>query len=201
VDIKYQRSGVNRTTVVKLNTTSEVDKTANTSNPKGYLGVVISDNSGVNIYRYTWAAPIVGLGITKQATVMTYQGLWHALKGLGGTVSGAATNNTKARQSAQTAASNQIVGPVGIVIILKDISGIGFEFVLYIIAAISLGLGLINLLPIVPLDGGRLFLTLFTRAIGKPLKPKTEELVNMLGVLLVIPLFILTVYLDLTRFR
>ena len=157
-------------------------------------------STGFNVYRYTWSAPIVALGTTKQVYVLTIKGLGEALKGLGGIVAGSATQNTIARKNAQTTASSQLVGPVGIFIILKDGSVAGIGFMLFVIAIISLTLALMNILPLPALDGGRLWLTLITRAIKKPLKARTEELVNALGFFLILLLLGVVTYLDIKRF-
>ncbi len=201
VTINVLRNNKNEAFVAKLNTTQEVQNSAKTTHQKVYLGVELSQySSGFNVYRYTWSAPIVALGTTKQVYVLTVKGLGEALKGLGGIVAGSATNNTVARKNAQTSASSQLVGPVGIFIILKDGSVAGIGFMLFIIAIISLTLALMNILPLPALDGGRLWLTLITRAVKKPLKARTEELVNAFGFVLILLLLVVVTYLDIKRF-
>ena len=197
VTIDYSRNNKNLVTSTTLNTKEEV----NSSKQKVYLGVAIgSYSSGVNMVRYTWASPIVALGLTRQVVVLSYQGLGHAIKGLGGIVAGAATSNTSARKNAQTTASSQVVGPIGIIVILKDGSAIGFQFMLFIIALISLTLALMNILPIPGLDGGRLWLTLGSRAAKHPLTAKSEELVNAIGLLVLMVLIGVIIYVDIKRF-
>ena len=119
---------------------------------------------------------------------------------MGGIIAGASTNNQLARKNAQTTASSQLVGPVGIFVILKDGSAAGIYFMLFILAIISLTLAIMNVLPIPALDGGRFWLTLFTRGIKKPLSPKREELVNAIGMLLLLALLAVVTYLDIKRF-
>jgi regulator of sigma E protease len=197
VIIKYTRNNKVLQTSTVLNTKQEVAD----SKQKVYLGVAIgSTTSGVNLVRYSWAAPVVALGLSKQIVVLSYQGLGHAVKGLGGIIAGAATSNKSARQNAQTSASGQVVGPIGIIVILKDGSAIGFQFMLFIIALISITLAIMNILPIPGLDGGRLWLTLGARALRHPLTAKSEELVNALGLLLLMILIGVIVYVDIKRF-
>jgi len=107
--------------------------------------------------------------------VLTFQGLGHAIKGLGGLIAGGVTGNKEARQNGQTSASEQVSGPVGIFVILRDGSSLGFQFMLMIIAIISLTLAIMNILPIPALDGGRLWLTLATRGIGKPISQEKKR--------------------------
>jgi regulator of sigma E protease len=93
----------------------------------------------------------------------------------------------------------QVAGPVGIFVLLKDGSSLGYQFMLAIIAIISLTLALMNILPIPALDGGRLFLLLISRAVRRPLTPKTEELVNGLGMALLMLLFVVITVVDVKR--
>lgn len=195
--IDYSRNNKEYQTSTTLNTVAE----ANGNKQKVYLGVEIGTySSGVTLVRYTWAAPLVALGLTKQIIVLSYQGLGHAIRGLGGIVAGVATHNNTARKNAQTTASSQIVGPVGIFVVLKDGSIIGIQFTLFIIALISLTLAIMNILPIPALDGGRLWLTLITRAIKHPLTANAEELVNAIGMIVLILLISLVTYVDIKRF-
>lgn len=201
VTIKYKRNSTEYSTSTVLNTTKEVESSYSKTHQKVYLGVSVGQYySGFTTVRYTWAAPIVALGTTKQVFYLTFKGLGTAIKGLGGIIAGASTNNQLARKNAQTTASSQLVGPVGIFVILKDGSAAGIYFMLFILAIISLTLAIMNVLPIPALDGGRFWLTLFTRGIKKPLSPKREELVNAIGMLLLLALLAVVTYLDIKRF-
>ena len=197
VIVELKRNNKNLEKIVTLNSSAQ----ANAAKQKVYLGVSIGSYfSGVTLIRYTWSAPIVALGLTKQIVVLSYQGLSQAIKGLGGIVAGAVTNNSSAREHAQTTASSQVVGPVGIFVILKDGSAVGIRFMLFIIALISLTLAIMNVLPIPALDGGRLWLTLISRAIKKPMSANAEELINAIGMLVLIFLVSLITYVDIKRF-
>ena len=150
--------------------------------------------------RSTWSAPIVAGGLMGQFTALTFQGLGKALAGLGGIIAGGVSGNHVARENAQTEASNQVSGPVGIFFILKSGSTLGYQYMLFIIAIISLTLAIMNILPIPALDGGRLWLTLITRGIKRPLQPKTEEIINATGFFVLIGLIILISVVDVHRF-
>jgi regulator of sigma E protease len=197
VTIHFSRQGDDKHVVAKLRTITEVEASKNTDQPKGYLGIV---PSSYVMQRSTWSAPVVAGGVMAQFTGLTFQGLGKALGGLGGTIAGFVTGNTPARQNAQTEASNQVSGPVGIFFILKDGSLLGYEYVLFIIAVISLTLAIMNILPIPALDGGRLWLTLISRAFNKPLSQRTEELVNASGFILLMLLIVLITFVDVKRF-
>jgi len=167
----------------------------------GRLGVVTTpEQSGLTVARSTWSAPIVAAGTMGQLTGLTFEGIGKALWGLGGTIAGGITGNTTARQAAQTEASSQVSGPVGIFFVFKYGAELGFQFILMIVAVLALTLGVMNLLPIPALDGGRLWITLIAHAVKKPLSPRREELVNLAGFVVLFGLIILISVVDVKRF-
>lgn len=166
-----------------------------------YLGVgSYSAQTGMEIRRSTWSAPIVAVAVMRDFTVATMKGLGNALAGLGSIIAGAVTGNSTARQAGQTEAAGQVAGPVGIFAVLYEISRQGIGLVLFIIAIISLTLGIMNALPIPALDGGRLFVTLLFRAIKKPLTPVLEERIHGTGFMALMFLFVLITIVDVRRF-
>ncbi len=191
------RDGQEIRKTAELRTAEAVAASKKTDNPQGHLGVVPSE---LTLQRSTWSAPIVAGGLMGQFTTLTFQGLGKALAGLGGIIAGAVTGNTTARQSAQTEASSQVAGPVGIFFVLKSGSILGYQYVLFVIAIISLTLAIMNFLPIPALDGGRLWLTLAYRAFKRDLTQRTEELVNTAGFVLLIGLIVLISVVDVRRF-
>jgi regulator of sigma E protease len=199
VEVTYSRQGSKLTASTTLLNKQVVEASKKTKHPKGYLGVVPMP-IGFSTQRSTWSAPVVAVGLTAQVTQLTFQGLGHALGGLGGLLAGAVTGNSTARQHGQTAASSQVSGPVGIFVILKDGSLLGYKFILFIIAIISLTLAIMNILPIPALDGGRLWLTLISRGLKRPLSPHREEAINAAGFVILIGLMILVTLVDVKRF-
>lgn len=196
-DVYYKRGGQEHQARVTLLTQQAVNASKKTDNPKGYLGISPTEFS---LQRSTWSAPIVAVGFSAQVTALTFQGLGHALSGLGGLIAGAVTGNHVARENGQTTASSQVAGPVGIFVILKDGSLLGYQFMLFIIAVISLTLAIMNILPIPALDGGRLWLMLASRGVKKPISARTEEIVNAVGFAVLISLIILITTVDVQRF-
>lgn len=183
VEITYVRDGELKTTKATLRTTEEVESSKNSDNPKGYLGVVPTE---FTMQRSTWSAPIVGVGITKQFTELT-------LKGLGSVIVGLFHGDTEK-------ASSQVSGPVGVFVLIKEGSKLGLQFILMIIAVISLTLAIMNVLPIPALDGGRLFVTYLFRIMRKPLTAKTEDMIHGIGFAVLMLLFVLITVVDVKRF-
>jgi regulator of sigma E protease len=201
IEVQYKRGGKVMSTTALLHTTSQVKAAAAQCKSIGYLGIGPDESrSGLTLTRSTWSAPVVAIGLMGQYTALTFEGLGKALAGVGGIVAGASTNNKCARQAAQTKASSQVSGPVGIYFVLKDGAALGYRFVLLIIAIISLTLAIMNILPIPALDGGRLWITLISRLLKKPLTPHTEEVVNATGFVILLGLIILITILDFKRF-
>lgn len=183
VSVEANRQGQKITTNLQLRSTEEVEKSKNTDNPKGYMGIVPTEYT---IIRSTWSAPVVAIGMITQLTAATLNGIAQALAGL-------FTWNTQQ-------ATQQIAGPVGIFVLLKDGSLMGYQFVLLIVAIISLTLAIMNILPIPALDGGRLFVTWLFRVLRRPLTQRTEELVHGTGFALLMILFVVITIVDIRRF-
>ena len=97
-------------------------------------------------------------------------------------------------------ASEQVSGIVGVGYIIGKGSALGLQFILLIIAIISLTLAIMNVLPIPALDGGRLFVTLLFRALRKPLTQRKEEWIHGTGFVLLMVLFLLITIVDIKRF-
>ncbi len=197
VQVVYQRAGKAHTTTTTLRSVDVVMASKKTNNPKGYLGI---EPTEYTLRRSTWSAPIVAVGLSAQLTALTYQGLGHALAGLGGIFAGAFTGNHTAREHAQTSASSQVSGPVGIFVILKDGSLLGYQFMLLIIGVISLTLAIMNVLPIPALDGGRLFIMLISRLFKKEVSAATEEKIYGTGFAVLMLLIIVITIVDVKRF-
>jgi regulator of sigma E protease len=183
VVIHYEEGNNLEKTTVTLRTEKAVEASVKRGDPEGNLGISPTE---INLDRSTWSAPIVAAGLIKQFTVITFQGL--------GTVFSALLKGQGHR------AASQVSGPVGIVVLLKASSTLGYQFVLMLIAIISLTLAIMNVLPIPALDGGRLFMILLTHLFGKQMSQDMEE--RLVGASFVLLMFIiaLVTVVDVKRF-
>ncbi len=93
--------------------------------------------------------------------------------------------------------TDQLMGPVGISEVVSKTQGI-VEF-LYMLALVSLSLGVTNLLPFPPLDGGKIVILLVEAVRRKPIKENTEIAIQMAGFFLLIGLSIYVTYNDILR--
>jgi len=192
IPVTYIHDKKTQTTMVKLN--------AENKDGKGFLGLSTVSRS---TQRSTWSAPVVGAGLTVQLTAMTFQGLGSSLgnlfAGLFQSVNPSGHVRSEGKEHLQTAGDN-VAGPVGIFVILKQVSSDGFALMLYLIGVISLTLAVMNALPIPALDGGRLFVTLLFRVRKKVLTKEREEQIHGYGFAVLLGLIALITILDVKRF-
>ena len=94
---------------------------------------------------------------------------------------------------------DDVAGPVGIVSIISDQAKTGFLNVLYLTAIISLNLGIINLLPLPALDGGRLVFLIINLITGKRVSTKVEGTIHGIGMLLLLAFMAFIVVKDVLR--
>ncbi len=148
---------------------------------KGVLGVVALPQTKE---KYTWyAAPFAAIGL-----------MWQSLVATIGAFLGAIWTLVSRFTVAET-----VTGPVGVTAVFGQVMKFGFDYVLVLIASISLSLAVINALPLPALDGGRLFL-LVLRRIGLPISEKQEGWVHLAGFVALIAFGIIIAISDVTRF-
>lgn len=92
---------------------------------------------------------------------------------------------------------NDLTGPVGISEMVSQTSG--FKEYIYMLAMISVSLGITNLLPIPALDGGKILLLIIEAIRRKPLKENTEIQIQLIGFSILIALSIFVTYNDIVR--
>jgi len=90
-------------------------------------------------------------------------------------------------------------GPVGIAKIAGDSAKKGIESLFYLIAILSINLGLINILPIPGLDGGHIFITLIETILGRELTLDVKMAIQNIGMLILLTLFIFVMFNDISR--
>ena len=88
---------------------------------------------------------------------------------------------------------------VGIAIISKTAAEQGFETFLLFTAMISVSLGLMNLLPITPLDGGRFVIEIYQRITRKLASQRALNALTMVGMGFILVLCVVMVGQDVMR--
>ncbi len=80
----------------------------------------------------------------------------------------------------------QLGGPVKIAEMSGKAASLGFEWLVQLVAMLSVGIGILNLLPIAPLDGGHLALYGIEAVIRRPVPERAAELFYRAGLIVVL---------------
>lgn len=92
-----------------------------------------------------------------------------------------------------------LAGPVGVGQMVGQAASYGFYSFLIFVAAISVNLGIVNLLPLPALDGSRLIFLAVEGVRRKPLSANVEGMIHFVGFVLLIGLLIIVTYFDISR--
>lgn len=185
IQIVYTHKGTRKT--------AEVTLRANNDDKKGFLGLSAGQKT---TYRSTWSAPIVGVALTGQFTVYTFQSLgttfWDFITGLVDKVSFDSATRASGDVKLSTV-NNSVGGPLVILgMLFPAARADGLGSLLLVTALISLTLAVMNALPIPALDGGRWFVTfLYRKVLRKPLTKEKEEKIHGTGFMILIGLVLL----------
>ena len=96
--------------------------------------------------------------------------------------------------------AENLSGPIGIAQMAGNTAQAGLLPFMYLMALLSISLGVLNLLPIPVLDGGQLTLLGIEALRGKPLSEKSENFIYTSGAVLVGALMIFAIFNDVSRF-
>ena len=96
--------------------------------------------------------------------------------------------------------TENLSGPIGIAKMAGDTAQAGILPFMYLMALLSISLGVLNLLPIPALDGGQLTLLGVEAIRGAPLPDKVENFVYATGTVMILFLMVFAVFNDVARF-
>ncbi len=173
-EVEYERDGQLHTTTVEL---VEV----NGSYVTGISGGKLHICEGLELFEYSWYEVDYWLDTTFKSLKML--------------VTGQLTKD-------------DVAGPVGVAGVISDTieetKQYGLPTVLInmvnIALLLSINLGIMNMLPIPALDGGRLIFLLIEAVIRKPVPKKAEAIVHMIGFIALMLLMILVLFNDVSKF-
>lgn len=94
---------------------------------------------------------------------------------------------------------NNLGGPVYMYQATKTTVDVGFSAIITLLAYLTVNLGIVNLLPLPALDGGKAFLNILEALRGKPLSAKTEGMINLIGALFLMVLMLAVTWNDILR--
>ena len=114
---------------------------------------------------------------------------WTVTKGIGGALGRLVTGENR----------EEVSSAVGIVQGSSQALEAGFRYYLQVLALISLSLALLNLLPLLPLDGGHITFSIIEGIRGRALGREVYERVSLVGIALVLFLFAIGLSNDINR--
>ena len=94
---------------------------------------------------------------------------------------------------------NQLSGPVGIYSVVDSQAHQGMEALLYLVAYLSINVGIINLLPFPAFDGGRILFLFIEKIFRKPVSKNVENIIHSIGFMLIIGLLIYVTFNDIIK--
>jgi regulator of sigma E protease len=95
----------------------------------------------------------------------------------------------------------EVAGPIGVAQMAGEVAQLGLIPLLQFAAFLSINLGLINLLPVPMLDGGHLVTLVVEGLRGKPLEKKHMQFIQMIGFALLMLLFLVATFKDISRLK
>lgn len=148
---------------------------------QGALGISLSQTM---LVKYPWHVAIgKGLSAVWEMTVLIFAGLFGLIKML----------------FAGNGSAADVSGPVGIAILTKEVANLGLVYIIQFAAILSINLGIINILPIPALDGGRIMFILIEKIKGKPVSQKVEQNFHTFFFALLVLLMLAVTYRDIAK--
>ncbi len=156
-----------------------IDEESGKKKSLGIIGISPFDEV-VEVKHGFFESAYLGFKKTVNLTIMTYQGLGMLVSG-------------------KMSMRDSMTGPLGIFFITSKAAKLGLIAVMHLIAVLSVSLAIFNLLPLPILDGGHLFLLGLEKLRKKALGIKAEEVINNIGLTLIISLALFVTYNDILR--
>jgi len=96
--------------------------------------------------------------------------------------------------------ANSFTGPIGMVKLVDAASGMGLKMILLLAGFISLNLGVVNLIPLPALDGGRMLINLIEMIIRRKINPNIVGYIHAIGFFVLLGFMIWITVIDIGRF-
>ena len=94
---------------------------------------------------------------------------------------------------------SSVSGPVGAAQVITEAAKTSSYMLLYIFSVIAMNLGVVNLFPFLPLDGGHIVFALYELIARKPAPKKAEEICQLIGVVAMFGLMIVITVKDIVN--
>lgn len=97
--------------------------------------------------------------------------------------------------------SEDVTGLIGVGALTGVARRLGIEYLAQLVIMISIGLGVLNLMPIMPLDGGHIAALAYEKVAGRSLSEKQIATLASIGLAFVLLIFVIVTAKDILRFR
>ena len=144
---------------------------------QGFLGVSPRVSP---VHPTPWHAAGLALSGTGRLVTLTFKGIWLLVSG-----------------RVSPVGPEGATGPVGIISVSQTAERESWYPIL--LAFISVNLGIVNLLPFLPFDGGHIFFNCLEAVRRRPTDPHVLERAGAIGMVVLVALFLLAAYNDLGR--
>ncbi|MBI3627894.1 MAG: site-2 protease family protein [Candidatus Sungbacteria bacterium] len=164
--------------------TQVVDVEARKNPPagEGPLGIALAD---VGIYKVAWyKAPWYGA-----------KSLWYALRATleaFGSIFKSGVIEGRIPES--------VSGPIGVFVLTNQFAKLGFVYFIQFVAALSVSLAVLNVIPFPGLDGGRILFLLTEKIRGRPVHMRHEQLAHTAGIILILILVLFISFHDVRHY-
>ncbi len=145
----------------------------------GRIGIKLSGAGTLLKSSSLWLAPWEGLMATWEWCELTVRGIFKLITG--------------------EISSKNIGGPLMIASVSGEQAQQGLASVIWLIAILSINLGILNLLPIPILDGGHLFFFACEAILGRPLEERAREVAQQVGLVLLVFIMVYATWNDISR--
>ncbi|GAC1445560.1 MAG: RIP metalloprotease RseP [Chloroflexota bacterium] len=143
------------------------------------------------------------MGVVLNKTVTVHYGTLQSLRMSFGQVGAMVAAVPEIVHSVSQHGGSQVMGPIGIAQQTTDVvhnePKYGIGTVLQFVALLSANLGVLNLLPIPALDGGRLVFVLLSWVRRRNLNPEVEGVIHLVGMAVLLLLIMVVSYQDIVR--
>lgn len=94
---------------------------------------------------------------------------------------------------------DSLSGPVGMYTVVNQVAAFGLANIIYLMAYLSINLGIINILPFPAFDGGRVLFVIIEAITGKKVDAKVEGMFHSIGFILLMLLMLYITFQDILR--
>lgn len=185
VDVVVERAGTIEVLTVSFGSVDD-----ESGGKRGYFGIIPTAET----VRMGPVAGLVDAGASVgAATTASVDGMWRLFTGLGDLVSATLRGDTDAIDDVRPAS------PIGLIRIGAQTEDFGVGFTLELLALVNIFVGLFNVIPIYPLDGGHFSVALYEKIRGRQADVAKLAPVAAVVVIFMILLGAFAVYLDIAN--